>query len=180
MFEIHDINDLHDLRLYIHETNHMFYFVNADNVYQTILLRLPPVFVVQQYDNIIQYHLSDKVNKAIRTIENEATILLLNNSSITNAPISWGSREGCSTTLKTRVHPTLTHSSVVNTFVEVIVSIDGIIKTDSNSEFLYHTIQMKEHKVDPPTLDFEKLTIIDLFNLKTMSEIEHNEEEWYK
>lgn len=169
MLMIHDINDLNDLRLFIYKTENTYYFVNAENVYQTILIRLPPVFV-QKVEPYIQYLLSEKVNKSIRSLENQASMLLFEDSLIsTTQPY-----------LNTRVHSSL-QSIMSNTFVEAIVSIDGILKNSENSfEFLYHTIQMREYKIDPPTLDSNLLQNLDLFNLKTINEIDYNDEEWFK
>ena len=174
MFAIHDINDLSDLRLYIHETDNMYHFVNAENVYQKILVRLPPVYV-QQFEQHIQYFLSDKVNKTLRCIENQASTLLFASGHLQQEPSTRG------WFLNTRAHPTLAARTLTNTFVEAIVSIDGVLKQENTFEFLYHTIQMREHKIDPPTLDAERLQSIDLFNLKTINEIDYNnEEEWCK
>lgn len=174
MFVIHDINDLSDLRLYIHETDDMFHFVNAENVFQTILVRLPPVYV-QQFEQTIQYFLSEKVHKTLRRIENQAIALLF--TAPPHCPEGVQSRGSL---LNTQAHPTIVSPIVTNTFVEAIVSIDGILKKENAFEFLYHTIQIREHKIDPPTLDFERLCSIDLFNLKTINEVDYNEEEWFK
>lgn len=172
MFVIHDINDLSDLRLYIHETHDMYHFVNAENVYQTILVRLPPVYV-QQFDQTLQYFLSEHVHRTIRCIENQAIALLFADA-FSDGRAPQGS-------LNTQAHPTLAlQTPVTNTFVEAIISMDGVLKKDT-VEFLYHTVQLREHKIDPPTLDAEKLKSIDLFNLKTVNEVDYNnEEEWFK
>ena len=164
MFVIHDINNLRDLRLYIHETDNMFHFVNAENVHQTILVRLPPAYV-QQFAQTITFLLSENAHKALRNIENQAIALLF-------ADAPQNIRHSMGSIINTRPHPSLSvaeHTPLSNTFVEAIISIDGILKTENSFEFVYHTIQMRKMVGPmPPTLDIDKLKSIDLFDLKTV------------
>ena len=156
MLQIYDINELVTLNLFLYHQDNHAYFVNLDNISQTILVRLPPLYVT--YANVeeqcLEYHLPPRIANILQTIEHQSIQQFNINYSRSNI-------------LSTRMHPDIkvfddknniqrgTHQ-IENTFVELILAIHGFecLFTDDNTNnirFMYETVQVRTYDIKQPS-----------------------------
>lgn len=155
MFKVHTLDSFRDTQLYMHDTQDMIYFVDTSHVHQTILLRLPPVFVLDRCESHIDYVVPQAVLDTFRRMERHARSFFekdpldLNN----NAPV-----------LRTQWSYAQQPTTDVGQFVEVVVAIVGIEKNlDKGWSFVYRTVQVRAVEIVPPSLD-ESVQSVDLFS----------------
>jgi hypothetical protein len=129
----------------MHETDDMVYFVDTGNIHQTILVRLPPVFVLRQDETCIDYLVPTEVREAFDKMETHARVYFSDYTRFESTGLL------CTTTHK----HTKSVPDKVGQFVEVVVAVVGIAKNKAGGEwdFVYHTIDVRAVDLVPPKLD---------------------------
>lgn len=165
--KVHTIAALSTLFLYMHETNDTIYFIDTDNIHQTILVRLPPMVVMRQDETCIDYMISTNVREAFDKMEKAAR------SYVSERPGQEGSlqpvfldpiRFESSRLLRTMTNKyTKSVPNKVGQFVEVVVAVIGIVKADTGWDFVYHTIDARAFDLSPPILDEHTVNTTDFF-----------------
>lgn len=150
MFKVHTLDSFRDTQLYMHDTQDMIYFVDTSHIHQTILLRLPPVFVLDCCESHIDYVVPQAVLDTFRRMERHARSFFEKDPFDHNAPVlrtTWSGKK-----------------PDVGQFVEVVVAIVGIEKNlEKGWSFVYRTVQVRAVEIVPPSLD-ESVQSIDLFS----------------
>ena len=158
MFKVHTIDSFRDVQLYMHDTQDMIYFVDTSCIHQTILLRLPPVFVCASDESSVEYIVPQVVLDTFRHMERHARSFFGQDTDPQKSP-------PCARTLHTTWFRSSSSTMDVGQFVEAIVAIVGIEKNPQKGwSFVYRTVQVRAVDVTPPTLDETLLESIDLFS----------------
>ena len=133
------------------------YFMDLENIHQTILVRLPPLFVCKhsQTDGILEMYLppAHHVTKGFQQLEMNAMMFV--DQERTAEPPACILRTSISETLSV-FNPDNTISNttdLVNMFIEPIVAIHGVSYSDDTVSFMYETVQIRHHHITPPTLE---------------------------
>jgi hypothetical protein len=156
MLKVHTLDSFGRMQMYMHDTEHMIYFVDTDYIHQTILLRLPPVFLSVVSETHRDYIVPQEVREAFDKMEQHARSFF--SASVVNRPSL------LRTTIGAPEH-TRTVLDDVGRFVEVIVAIVGIDKSDTQGwDFVYRTVDMRAVDIEPPRLDADLLQTTDLFS----------------
>lgn len=132
------------------------HFVDLEHIEQTILVRLPPMFVCNHTTDRLDLYLppTHYVTKGFDHIEKSAIMFINKEKQREQSFI-------LSTSISENVPVFNTDNSqsdiknFLNTFVEPIIALNGIsydTDTDPNFSFLYETVQLRQYKIDPPTL----------------------------
>jgi hypothetical protein len=137
----------------MHNTDDLIYFVDTDNPNQTILIRLPPVFVIQQNERCIDYLVSTEVREVFDKIESHARVYLSDNNRCEPSRLLY-----TTTNEYTKNVP-----ESVGQFVEAVVAVVGIAKSDTGWHFIYDTIDVRAVEIAVPKLDTEVVKTTDLF-----------------
>jgi len=158
--KVHTLTAFSTVLLCMHETDDTIYFVDTDNIHQTILVRLPPVFVLRQDETCIDYLVSTEVREAFDKMETHARVYFSDHTRFESTGLL------CTTT---HTH-TKSVPEKVGQFVEVVVAVVGIAKKTEQTEkaggewdFVYHTIDVRAVDLVPPKLDEQAVKTNDLF-----------------
>lgn len=153
--KVHTLAAFSTLQLYMHETNDLIYFVDTDTIHQTILVRLPPVFVLQQDETHIDYLVSTEVREAFGKMETHARMYFSEHTNVES--------DGLYILRTTTNEYTKSVPEKIGQFVEVVVAVVGIDKADTGWDFVYHTIDVRAVDIVPPKLDEQVVKTIDFF-----------------
>jgi hypothetical protein len=152
--KVHTLSAFSNLQLYMHDTNDFIYFVDTNNLNQTILVRLPPVFVIELNETCVDYLVSSEVREVFDKMESHARVYLTDNDS----------RCEPSRLLRTTTNEyTKNAPESVGQFVEAVVAVVGIAKPDTGWQFIYNTVDVRAVEIALPKLDMEVVKTIDLF-----------------
>ena len=120
------------------------YFVDLDNIRQTILVRLDPVYVCQHVEDQVKFLLPSD-SDALRCFKMiEDNVLQMFTNGYTNSSLPFN-------ILQTNTKDT--NISLQNSFVEPILALHGFVHENDKISFRYEMVQYRPYTLDIPTFN---------------------------
>jgi len=157
---IHAITDLckpYKMYMLNDPDKQLVHFIDLDHITQTMLVRLPPLYVCDQsnVDNFMDFYLplNHEVLTTFNTLENNARSFVgMNNdeSTINDVLHTFFSAD---LKIFNPDNTLFSEESVLNSFVEPILAIYGFSYTNDKISFIYKCVQVKRHSLKAPILN---------------------------